>query len=94
MNIFDDFQSEINSQISIIYYLQRRFEYEFQSVAYILNKSIPNNIDELYNNNSKLMNELSQACDLKLESNSSLYVETDELPNWIKGIDLREPSEN
>ncbi|MDE6604391.1 MAG: hypothetical protein K2K85_00005, partial [Clostridia bacterium] len=90
MNIFDDFQSEIDSQISIIYYLQRRFEYEFQSVSHILNKTIPNNIDKLYNNNSKIMNELSQACDSKLESNRSLYVNTDELPDWIKGVDIRD----
>ncbi len=91
MNIFDDFKSEISSQISIIYYLQRRFESEFQSVSHIIQKSIPDNIDDLYNNNSKLMNELLQACDLKLESNSSQYIITDELPNWLKGVDLREP---
>lgn len=90
MNIFNDFQSEIKAQISIIYYLQKRFEYEFQSMSHIINKTIPNNIDELYNNNSKLMNELSQACDVKLKLNSGLYFETDNLPDWIKGVDIRD----
>ena len=92
MNIFNDFQAEIDSQISIIYYFQRRFEYEFKSVSHIIQKLIPSNIDKLYNNNSDLMNELLAACNLKLEHNSSLYVATDELPNWIKGLDLREPT--
>ena len=92
MSLYDDFQSEIIAQTDIIFYLEKQFEKEYRETAYILELShIESNIDVLYNDNAKMMSELLSKCDEKIAANSKLYIEVDDLPEWVKKVDLREP---
>ena len=92
MSLYDDFQSEIIAQTDIIFYLQKQFEKEYRATAHILGLShIESNIDILYNDNTKMMSELLSKCDEKIAANSKLYIEVDDLPEWVRRIDLREP---
>lgn len=91
MCLFEDFKAEINSQISIVYYIQQRFEKELKEVAHFVNLPISDDIDVLYNNNSQLMSELLNACEKHLKENECLYKDVDDLPEWVHKTDIREP---
>ena len=89
MGFLNDFQFELISQTSIVHYIEYQFEQELHKANKFLNLTIDE--ENLYDNNSHLMNNLVTASDDFLEEISNSYCKERALPDIAKGVDVREP---
>ena len=91
MSLYNNFCNEVDTQEGIIKYLEVCcFEEEYNRVSHLLEQPV-RPLGDVYSENVEFISELKSKCNDVRDNISVSYAEIDEWPEWLYGVDHREP---
>ena len=91
MSLFSNFCDEVDTQEGIIKYLEVCcFEEEYNRVSHLLERPV-RPLGDVYSENVEFISELKSKCNDIRDNISVSYTEIYEWPEWLCGVDHREP---